>query len=393
MKDLYTFDSNIPAALATYEEVRKVYTGLFDELKLPYLVARADSGDMGGNLSHEFHFPTTIGEDYIISCAGECGYVANEELATSPIGSALEADHGFDVWRGISRDRKTLINVWHSSPTDRVVNIHAVKDIIPELDTSIEESSSLWTDNSNLPNSRLLINLVDGRLSSSVRAKIESDDSEIPYWPSAEKPPGITMKTISQSKLTQQPLNLLRIVDGDPCPECDSTLNVQKAIELGHIFHLGARYSEPLNATVTTPVELLGGSGPTIEGHTTTLSSSTREVPMQMGCHGIGVSRIIGAVADTLADTKGLNWPRAIAPYEIVIVPGKGREDDALEVFDKISHAVWTGPARCDSRRSNAVISLEDAGRRSGWLPCYCRSWQSVEFCESLRSSMPQTWG
>src|SRR3978361_1797100 len=84
MKDLYTFDHNSNLALITYDEVREVYAKLFDELKIPYLVADADSGNMGGTLSHEFHFPTPKGEDHVISC-DRCDYVANEELAEAAI--------------------------------------------------------------------------------------------------------------------------------------------------------------------------------------------------------------------------------------------------------------------------------------------------------------------
>jgi prolyl-tRNA synthetase len=361
MKDLYTFDYNIPRALATYDDVRKVYAELFDELKVPYLVARADSGDMGGNLSHEFHFPTTQGEDYIISCLSGCGYVANEELAESPLDEEFGTGRGIQVWRGISRDRQTLVNVWHpSSATGRSINLHAVKTIVPDIDTSIEKLSSLWLNASTSSDSRRLLNLVDGRLPNEVRAKIESNDSEIPFWPNAEQPPGIVMETISQNHLTQQPLNLLRIIDGDTCPECGfgMGLKVQKAIELGHTFHLGTRYSDPLKATVTVPIELLGDGRPNTDGLATPVSTSTQEVPMQMGCHGIGVSRIIGAVADTLADKKGLNWPRVIAPYEIVVVPGKGLEEAAVQVYDTICHI---------SRRPQRDVILDDRAETFPW--------------------------
>src|SRR5207253_10582001 len=76
---LYTFDTDAANALKTYEEVKKAYCNLFDELHLPYLVAKADSGNMGGSLSHEFHFPSAKGEDDVISCS-HCDYVKNEEL-------------------------------------------------------------------------------------------------------------------------------------------------------------------------------------------------------------------------------------------------------------------------------------------------------------------------
>ena len=388
MKDLYTFDYNTARALATYDDVRKVYAELFDELKVPYLVARADSGDMGGNLSHEFHFPTAQGEDHIISCSSGCGYAANEELAESPLDEEFGTGRDLQVWRGISRDRQTLVNAWHpSSDSGRSINMNAIKTAVPDIDLSIENPSSLWLGSASKNDSRRLVNLVDGRLPGEIRAKIESNDPEIPFWPNAERPPGIVVETISQNHSTQQPLNLLRIIDGDTCPECGLSggLKVQKAIELGHTFHLGTRYSDPLNAKVTVPLELLKDGSPSTDSVATLVSTSTREVPMQMGCHGIGVSRIIGAVADTLADNKGLNWPRVIAPYEIVVVPGKGLEKDAVQVYDAISQL---------SHNAQRDVILDDRAKTFPWkmrdadlvgypvIVVLGRKWNSERACE-----------
>ncbi|KAN0117251.1 prolyl-tRNA synthetase [Hyaloscypha variabilis] len=362
MKDLYTFDLNPSLALETYDRVRERYTHLFDELKLPYLVAEADSGDMGGNLSHEFHFPTSKGEDHIISCSS-CNYVANEELAEGVVpqqGSRTDGDRAgstdgvsnepeakLHVWRGISRDRHTLVNVWYSSPdasepsTTIVseVNIHAVKAVFPDLDASVEDPLLMWKNfngtslagkGSAVPPK--ILNLTDCRLPEYVLSTINTRDSDIPNWPvSIETVPPLTNKiAIGEHESAHKPLNLLRIVSGDSCPRCsDGKLKVQKAIELGHTFHLGTRYSEPLSATVDVPAgnseAFVGGEGPRLN-----------QVPLQMGCHGIGLSRLVGAIAETLADDKGLNWPRVIAPFEVVIISGKGLDEAALEVYDTL---------------------------------------------------------
>ncbi|KAK0104743.1 hypothetical protein ONS95_005013 [Cadophora gregata] len=359
MKDLYTFDSSSPLALATYHEVRAVYARLFDELKLPYLIAEADSGDMGGNLSHEFHFPTPKGEDHIISCS-VCDYVANEELAESPVPAHqhlfIEKESSslgnVSVWHGISRDRLTLINVWYlsststpsHSPVEHEINIHAVKTILPYIDPSIDDPLSLWVECQQAGasgevgghRSPRIVNLVDSRVPPSVQQCISLRDIRLPFFSDMlqESSHGIQVETIPRDPSIQQPLNLLRIKNGDPCPRCpNGLLKVQKAIELGHTFHLGTRYSEPLAATVAVPVDLRStrvSAGP---------QSSTGKMPMQMGCHGIGVSRIIGAVADTLADEKGLNWPRVMAPFEVLVVPSKGNEEEALSVYDLIHEA------------------------------------------------------
>lgn len=370
MKDLYTFDCSPALALATYHEVKAMYTRLFSELKLPYLVAEADSGDMGGKLSHEFHFPTPKGEDHIISC-NTCDYVANEELAECAlpvdvpskisiptVSEAIASVHNdVKVWRGVSRNRDTLINVWYSPSLERSlsssevgppeVNINAIKALIPDLDASVQDCLSLWANQSGhvgdmergttLPYPRKLLNLVDCRLPPAVQQLILSKSPDLPFWPASLK--GLSMdgdsETLVDDPITQKPLNLLRIRAGDLCPRCPGgRLDVQKAIELGHTFHLGTRYSEPLSASVAVPSTLLGDQ-PTpaerVQDKTQNL-----EVSLQMGCHGIGVTRMIGAVAETLADSKGLNWPRMMAPFEVAIVPGNGLEEAASVVYDTL---------------------------------------------------------
>jgi prolyl-tRNA synthetase len=118
-----------------------------------------------------------------------------------------------------------------------------------------------------------------------------------------------------------QELNLVRAASGDKCPQCeDGQLLVQKAIEIGHTFHLGDRYSKRLGAEI----ESTDGKG--------------ASKPMQMGCHGIGISRLIAAVASVLADDRGLNWPRAIAPFQAVIIPQNPElTEEAAALYDKIT--------------------------------------------------------
>jgi len=391
MKDLYTFDLTSTKALATYDQVREVYARLFDELKLPYLVAEADSGNMGGNLSHEFHFPTSKGEDHIISCSS-CDYVANEELAESTVpvpssradGSISGSTNAFldqpkakmRVWRGISRDRRTLVNVWYPSTSVSVpspamipeVSLHAVKTLFSDLDASVEDPLLFWNTFKSTPGEDKntetvpvrLLNLVDGRLPEYSWSNISTKESRIPIWPTSMEvpPPEVDILWVSKDPTTHQPLNLLRIVDGDPCPRCSNgSLRVQRAIELGHTFHLGTRYSDTLSATVNVPAETSNALGIEV--------SASNEVPMQMGCHGIGVSRMIGAVADTLADDKGLNWPRVMAPFEVVIVPGKGLDEAALQVYDILQAP--TGPGTCqldmilDDRMESFPWKMQDA--------------------------------
>ncbi|EFX06114.1 prolyl-tRNA synthetase [Grosmannia clavigera kw1407] len=203
MKDLYTFDTTVEAALATYEQVRAAYAAIFAELRVPVRVARASSGDMGGDLSHEYHLAASLGEDDVASCRA-CGFAGNTEIT-------------------------------HIGPDSRPAR------------------------------------------------------------------------------------------SGDDCPDCGAagSLQVERAIELGHTFYLGTRYSEPLNVRV--------------QGDQNTPATST--ITPLMGCYGIGISRILGAVADHLADPTGLRWPRAIAPFEVAVVAAGGSPlaQVAERVYDELT--------------------------------------------------------
>ena len=138
-----------------------------------------------------------------------------------------------------------------------------------------------------------------------------------------------------------EPIILTKARSGDTCPNCnDSKIRLQQAVEIGHTFHLRKRYSIPLEASV--------------------LDAHNQQVPVEMGCHGIGVSRLIGAVASLLADKKGLNWPLAISPFTVLIVPTSGVESSELEaVFDRL--------AGNQGEQDGMDVAIDDRERAVGW--------------------------
>ncbi|SPO04206.1 related to prolyl-tRNA synthetase [Cephalotrichum gorgonifer] len=339
MKDLYTFDVDYESAMKTYAEVRSAYSRFFASLKIPLLVAEASCGDMGGSKSHEYHMASHLGEDTTVRCR-ECEYTSNEEMAEvaePQHPDAVSSDPSFsiasvDVWRGISLDRRTLVNAWYlpDGRSSTAINVHAVRSLVPDIDASIEDASPLWAEALVSNKQKLgceplqLVNLFDSRVSSAAEQILQRHDEILP--------PNLSLhehsSDIQQSNVTKSPhggpLGLMRIQDGDQCPRCRSgVLEVVKTLELGHTFHLGDRYSAPMKAMVTVP--------PTLS------NNLARTTPMQMGCFGIGLSRIIGAVADALAREDGLMWPVSISPYEIAVVPDKGLAEEAFEVYDLLA--------------------------------------------------------
>ncbi|PTB64101.1 prolyl-tRNA synthetase [Trichoderma citrinoviride] len=348
MKDLYTFDLTVESAVETYRDVAAAYSAFFADLNLPILVAEASSGDMGGEHSHEYHLSHAIGEDTVAACS-TCGYTANDEVAAARSTRQLEgavSPSDFGLWRGITKDRMTLVNAWYprlanGSSSDDSWNIHAVKSVVSGLDTSVSDAWALWKEAVHGPGGKSgelrLLNVIDSRLVTA----FENFSDQLPVYP-----PSLEIEHISQTSVTQTPagqeLNLLRIMDGDGCPRCETgKLEVHRALELGHTFLLGTRYSAPLEATVALP------QNPRVQ------------VPVQMGCFGIGVSRILGAVAEQLADDKGLNWPRAIAPFEVVVIPTSGVNEEMLEFYDSLTKG--------EGAATELDVVLDDRKEAFGW--------------------------
>ncbi|KAF5603326.1 prolyl-tRNA synthetase [Fusarium subglutinans] len=357
MKDLYTFDLTTLEAEETYRQVSAAYRAFFDELKLPYFVAEASSGDMGGDLSHEYHVPSSVGEDTVVNC-DSCGYTANDEVAAlrppSPAydGSESPPVSDFRVWRGISKDRKTLINAWYprslGTAAESGLNLHALKSAVPELDVTIEDPLPLWGVSLESGAAKV-INVVDGRLV----PVFERVRDQLPLLPKDLQPYQAEYSTFG-STASGGGLNLARITDGDACPRCgDGALKIHRALECGHTFQLGTRYSVPLDACVTLP-----RSGIPARAAEEGLVPGSR-IPLQMGCHGVGVSRVFGAVAEILADEQGLNWPRAIAPFEVTIIPTPDLAEDSLRIYDLL--------AAGDCSRNGLDVVLDDRQRSFVW--------------------------
>ncbi|KAF2761595.1 prolyl-tRNA synthetase [Pseudovirgaria hyperparasitica] len=319
MKDLYTFDANEAAALATYNDVVEAYKSLFNELGLDYRAAFADSGNMGGKLSHEFHMLSPDGEDKLFIC-NNCEYTANEEVVEKVTRSS---DHdtasppSISHWTGISRDRKSLVYVFvpgpgqqeATKPSDQSpasyshIDFRAVKSVFPELDTALDPSTNVERMWNSEASECSVVHIYDYRVAA-MRAQ-------------ALQPP-IRVPTLSLESHDNKPLHLTRARDGDSCPKCsDGKLSTQQAIEVGHTFHLGTRYSEPFAARVLLPGE-------------------RKPQALQMGCHGIGVSRLIGAIAAACHDERGLTWPEAIAPFHGVIIAKPEFMDAARKYYDDV---------------------------------------------------------
>lgn len=343
MKDLYTFDISSDEALATYQNVRQSYDAIFEELKVPYLVAKADSGSIGGDLSHEYHVPSIHGEDSIITCSG-CGYAVNEELTGDQViclGNEVDTMYrhhtaeNVGLWRGIFHDRSTIVEVAYPKAIGRTdsngrsqarpteLSTAKIKYLLPEVDLSVDLSleaglNHYHYDAADRDGTQKVLRLNDYRVADDALG-----DS------TTAKVPEALLACSNEAKR----FDFTKPLEGDRCSRCSNgAIKVTKAIELGHTFHLGTRYSEPLGLSVAAK--------PSHQASKASIVSPPAlpvKAPLQMGCHGIGLSRMIAAVASIFADSKGLNWPTLMAPFQVVVIPRRNHEDAAISVYELLS--------------------------------------------------------
>jgi prolyl-tRNA synthetase len=273
---------------------------------------------MGGKLSHEYHFIHSSGEDKVWSC-NECEYVANEELVEHK--TSEEAYTDVTCFAAISADHKTRINMWVGMPKprheynalewDQYLNPHAIRKAAEALD--IELATGLERD--------------------TLKKLLNETENTVSIYDTTLR----NNRDFPQAATSPSTRDIKAVLPGDTCPKCEKgELTPKPGIEVGHTFHLGTRYSEPLNAVVAMP--------------------NNTQSPVHMGCHGIGVSRLIGAVAALLHDEKGLNWPRAIAPFEVVLMAAPGiPEEEVTDVYERLANA-------------GVDVVLDDRAQRSlGW--------------------------
>ncbi|KAG8533376.1 uncharacterized protein KY384_002159 [Bacidia gigantensis] len=349
--------------------VRQAYAAFFDDLRIPWLTADASSGAMGGTLSHEYHVPSKKGEDRVFTCDGSCGYSANEELAVRgddglgntislPYTSMSELlsfpscqDSGLRRDFYMTSDKQKLIVVitpFRSGQESSSINLHQLKRIpqLDKLDAGVENALDSFRN-------QLLMLQSNGNMGQNLNVTFILDKM-IRYDSSESEFVSINGMQISAT-VEKSTLDLVRIDNGDKCPteHCEyGRLQVQDCIELGHTFFLGTRYSSTLDATVSLPNAGLRQPSSQVEAS---------EVPLQMGCHGIGISRIVASAADVFKDEKGLNWPRKMAPFEVVIIAERSWKEQAREVYDALQQSESSIDCVIDDRDASPGSKMKDA--------------------------------
>eukprot|EP00048_Salpingoeca_helianthica_P007345 m.109314 g.109314 ORF g.109314 m.109314 type:complete len:552 (-) comp14304_c0_seq2:775-2430(-) len=309
MKDLYTFDASVEGARQTYAAVCGAYSRIFARMGLPVVRAEADTGNIGGEMSHEYHLATAAGDDHVAVCS-KCSYAANLEIARSrvtapPTSAPLE--HSDAAIAGLLRDvglgemskcilHATLVEASTPTSTPTLFVWPASRTFSPLKAKCATLSNTPQEDAASR---------AKALLASGAPLSIVLDQSL------GEVPRGVRTVTVTTSDVTE-------IIEGDgcPCPGCQGTLTLKRGLELGHAFLLRQRYSVPMGAMFA------GDNG---------------LQPAEMGCYGIGVSRLLAAAAEAFHDDRGLALPLPISPVRVSIVAQTAVTGLAEETYDRLN--------------------------------------------------------
>jgi prolyl-tRNA synthetase len=334
MKDAYSFHRDETCLAKTYEKMYEAYTRIFKRCGLTFGVVEADSGAIGGDVTHEFMVFAETGESQVFAC--ECGYAATSDSAECEVVCPETGDDAKPVEKVNTPDMKTVEEVTEflkKKPSDLLKTIIYNVDgsyvaVLIRGDREINEIKLvkvLGAVNIDMASPAEIEKLTGGPLGFSgpvglKGAKVVADTTVA----------GMTNMVTGANEADTHLVNvnrgrdfevdefydLLEVVAGDPCKRCGKLLSTWRGIEVGQVFKLGTKYSEIMKATF--------------------LDEKGEEKPFVMGCYGIGITRTVAAAIEQHNDKDGIAWPISIAPFEVHVLPTNVTEPDLKTTAEAI---------------------------------------------------------
>lgn len=360
MKDAYSFDIDAAGLDRAFELQRGAYKKIFARCGVPALDVEADSGIMGGRESVEFVVRTLAGEDYVAVC-GTCNYAANVEVATSRLhplkdrrASGIErfATPGVLTIEALAaepynveptRQLKTLVYVCAGKPVVAVLRgDHTLNDAKLRSATRTADVRPAETDE--------IVALMGAHAGSLgavgfSKARVLIDQALVgrTNMVTGANEDGFHVRGVDVGRdLSGEVVDLRSVQAGDACPKCAGSLELDRALEVGHIFKLGTRYSEALGATV--------------------LNADGSETPLVMGSYGIGVGRIMASAVEVFNDQDGIIWPWSIAPFQATVLALGPEPEIAAAAERVVAELAGAGlDVLYDDRDERAGVKFKDA--------------------------------
>ena len=365
MKDLYSFDKDVAGMNVSYQKMYDAYSKIYDRMGLEYRPVEADNGAIGGGHSHEFTVLAENGESNIAYCT-QCDYAASDEKAELvPVAAASEKELPLEKVATPNASTIESLVEFLNIPIEKTIKAVAYQ-------TDTDELVLVFIRGDHEVNEVKVINQIEGALE--IRMADEDAIREVGGYPGFMSPIGIKDGTkilvdasvmnmnnavaganeadthyknvnpkrdFKQESITVTDLRMVH--SGDACPHCGAAMKMTRGIEAGQVFTLGTKYSKAMGATF--------------------LDENGKEQPLYMGCYGIGVGRTMAAAIEQNNDADGIIWPRAIAPFEVVVVAVNAKKDDQLKLTETIYNECQTSgiDTLLDDRKERAGVKFKDA--------------------------------
>ncbi|NNG23112.1 proline--tRNA ligase [Telluria aromaticivorans] len=361
MKDAYSFDRDVAGMQQSYQTMFDAYSKIFTRFGLKFRAVAADNGAIGGTGSHEFHVIASTGEDALVYCPdsdfaanmeaaealsiGERG-AANQPLAktSTPGKTKCEAvaellnvplqQHVKSIALTVEHEGKKtyfllLLRADHELNEIKVSKVEGLKDFRFSTEAEIQEVYGTVPGYLGPINTRAPVVVVADRTVANMADFICGANEADYHYTGANWGRDVAEPLVA---------DLRNVVEGDASPDGKGVLAIERGIEVGHVFQLGTAYSEAMGATF--------------------LDENGKPAPLQMGCYGIGVTRILGAAIEQNFDDKGIVWPDSIAPFELVLCPmGMDRSEMVKEQVEKLY---------ADLQAAGIDVIVDDRGLRPG---------------------------
>jgi prolyl-tRNA synthetase len=362
MKDAYSFDVDAPAMLKSYEAMYQAYTRIFTRLGLTFRAVKADTGAIGGSASHEFQVLAASGED-VIAYAPDSDFAANLELAEAvALGARSTPAETMAMVATPGKEKCADVAAHLGLPLERTVKSICIMARFGS-DGPAEFTMLLLRGDHELNEVKLakLPGLAEWRMATEseivtvlgarpgslgpvgkqVKVVADRTVNQMTDFCCGANQDGFHITGVNWGRDLPEPAlvaDLRNVVEGDPSPDGKGVLKLARGIEVGHVFALGRRYSEAMNVTF--------------------LDEQGKARFAEMGCYGIGVTRVVAAAIEQHHDAKGIIWPTSMAPFTVALIPvGYGRSEAVRLATDKLYG---------DLTAAGIEVLLDDRNERPG---------------------------
>ena len=363
MKDAYSFHVDEDSLQETYDVMFQAYSQIFSRLGLDFRPVAADTGSIGGKASHEFHVLASSGEDDI-AFSDTSDYAANVELAAAmpPNTQRPEATQAKETMATPGKHSVEEVSAFLNVPASQVLKTLLVKGaeggVVALLLRGDHELNELKAEKLELIAAPLSF-VSDEEIQAIAKCSAGSigpvgldipmivDHSALVManFVCGANVDGEHLQGVNWGRDLAEPVaaDIRNVVEGDPSPDGQGHLNIRRGIEVGHIFQLGQKYSQAMNATC--------------------LNDKGKNAVMTMGCYGIGVSRVVASAIEQNHDDKGIIWPESIAPFDIALLPMNMHKSETCRVaaeklYDELVSAGYE--VLFDDRKERAGVMFAD---------------------------------